>query len=288
MLQGESGVGKELFARAIHRLSRRNTEPFVSENCAALPDSLFEAEVFGSEKGAYTGSDRTRTGLVERACGGTLFLDEIAELGLSTQSKLLRVLQEREVRRVGSSQTMSVDFRLVTATLCNLEEEVRQRRFREDLFFRIQVVSLWIPPLRERREDIPLLAEEFAGKVARARRIAVPFISDRAMEVLTNYDWPGNVRELRNEIEYAVTLSPEEITRESLSGRFDRTLHSYNLPRRVREELGTDLTGLERMVLGGVIRDVLQETGGNRTQAARVLGIPKANLYRRMRRYGLR
>ena len=287
MIHGESGVGKELIARAVHRLSTRARGPFVSENCAAFPESLFEAEVFGSEKGAYTGADAARPGLLERATGGTLFLDEIAETGHAMQSKLLRVLQEREVRRVGGARSIPVDFRLITATHRDLEEEVRRDRFRQDLFFRVQVVTIRVPALRERREDIPLLARDFVRRIAARRAIAAPMIEDDAMEVLCEYDWPGNIRELQNEMECAVTLSPERITADVLSGRFSRHFLTYSVSQRVREELGTDLPGLEKMVLGGVIRDVLEETGGNKTRAARILGIPKASLYRRLVKYGI-
>ncbi len=288
LIQGESGVGKELVARAIHRLSHRRNGPFVGENCAAFPETLIEAELFGNEKGAYTGADRARAGLLERASGGTLFLDEIGELPATMQSKLLRVLQEREVRRVGGDRSIPTDFRLLTATHRDLEEDVRAGRFRQDLFFRVQVVTVRVPPLRERRDDIPVLVRQFIKILAKRRGISPPEVDGAALTVLCNYEWPGNVRELQNELERAMTLSPELISPESLSTRFHRPFLQYSLTRRVREELGTNLDGLEKMLLGGVIRDVLEEAGGNKTHAARLLGIAKASLYRRLTKYGIK
>ncbi len=288
LIHGESGSGKELIAKAIHRLSARRDGPFVSENCAAFPESLLEAEVFGSERGAFTGADRMRPGLLERANHGTLLLDEIGEMGSGMQSKLLRALQEREVRRVGGNETIPVNFRLITATHKILEEEVIKGRFRQDLFFRVQVISIRVPSLRERREDIALLLQFFLRQLAEKHKVATPSIDSTAFAALQNYDWPGNIRELRNEIERALTLSPELITVESLSPRFRPAVLPLSVAKRVREELGADLYGLEKLVLGGVIQEVLTEVGGNKTAAARILGIPKTNLYRRLDRYGIR
>ena len=286
-ISGESGTGKEMIARAIHSHSKRQG-PFVSENCAAFSETLLEAEIFGSEKGAFTGADRSRVGLIERAQEGTLFLDEIGEMAPALQSKLLRVLQEREVRRVGGSEMIPVDFRLVTATHRNLEREVREGRFREDLLFRILVINVTIPPLRDRPEDVPLLVKHFLDEIARSRGLPNPVIHEAAQKMLAEYHWPGNIRELRNEIERALTLSPDVIGPDSLSNRFERPFIPNNVARRVRDELGADIFSLERVVLGGVIQEVLEETGGNKAQAARILGIPKTNLYRRLHRYGIK
>lgn len=287
LIQGESGTGKELIARAIHSLSKRAAGPFVSENCAAFSPTLLESEIFGSEKGSYTGAHQTRAGLLERAQGGTLFLDEIGEMDLRLQSKLLRVLQEREVRRVGGSQLIPVDFRLITATHRDLSEEVTAGRFREDLLFRILVIRIEVPPLRARREDIPLLVEHFVAQFARDHGVPVPKVDKGAMRHLMQYAWPGNIRELRNEMERALALTPDRMTMESLSERLQEPFLPRSVARRVRRELGTDLRGLERAVLGGVIREVLEETGGNKTRAAEILGLPKTSLYRRLEWYGI-
>ena len=287
LVNGESGTGKEMLARALHRRSDRSSGPFVSENCAALSESLLEAEIFGSEKGAYTGADSSRPGLIERANGGTLFLDEIGEMGKSLQTKLLRALQEREVRRVGGTQLIPIDFRLVTATHKDLDVEVREGRFREDLYFRINVMRLPLPSLRERPEDIPLLIERFVAEICERRGIAKPTIHEEALDVLMQQPWPGNIRQLRNEVERALAISPEEITPDVLSVKQGTGFIPTPVARRVREELGNNIYSVERVVLGGVIQEVLEEAEGNKAKAARILGIPKTNLYRRLRRYGI-
>ncbi len=287
LIDGESGTGKELIGQAIHKHSTRNRQTFVTENCAALTESLLEAELFGCEKGAYTGADASRPGLFERANHGTVFLDEIGEMSAGLQSKLLRVLQEREVRRVGGSQNRRVDFRLIAATHRNLDEEARAGRFRLDLLYRIDVIRVHIPPLRERPEDIPLLTSHFLGVFARSIGTPVPVVTEETLKVLAAYAWPGNVRELRNEIERAITLSPDVITPDSLSPRLERSPIPNSVAQKVRDEVGTNIYGLEKIVLGGIIRDILRETGGNKTAAARILGLPKTTLYRRMRRYGI-
>ncbi len=286
LILGESGTGKELVGRALHRLSRRKGR-FVSENCAAISDSLLEGELFGTEKGAYTGAHSARAGLIEESDGGTLFLDEIAEMGGSLQSKLLRVLQEREVRRLGSASPRPVDFRLVSATHRDIDRRVAEGQFRSDLLFRIDVVRIELPPLRERSGDVSLLAHHFLKGVARAHGGAVPPMEPATLEVLERFPWPGNVRELRNEIERAYALSPDRIGPESLSPRLRQTAIPHPLSRQIRDQIGSDLGHLERVVCGGVVRDVLLETGGNKAEAARRLGIPKTNLYRRLERYGI-
>ena len=200
LIRGESGTGKELVAAAIHRLSPRKEMPFVCENCGAIAEQLAEAELFGHEKGAFTGASIARTGLIERARGGTLFLDEVSEMEPSLQKKLLRVLQEKSVRRVGAIRTVPVDFRLVSATNRDLEKMVARKCFREDLYYRLNVTSIRLPALRHRREDIPLLVDHFVGIHSRKNRQEVPGFSSEILEILSAYDWPGNIRELGNEI----------------------------------------------------------------------------------------
>jgi DNA-binding NtrC family response regulator len=207
LIQGESGTGKELIARAIHTLSPRRGQPFVAVNVAAIPDTLIESELFGHEKGAFTGAHARRLGKFELAHGGTLFLDEIGSLRLDLQTKLLRALQEREIERIGGMRTVAVDVRVLAATNVNLRQAVRDRAFREDLFYRLNVVPVNVPPLRERRDDIPLLVEHFVRKIARECNRDVRGVSAGALEVLTRYDWPGNVRELENVIHRAVVLA---------------------------------------------------------------------------------
>ncbi len=209
LITGESGTGKELVAKALHRLSPRSHKPFIAVNCAALPESLLESELFGHEKGAFTGATALRKGRFEIAHGGTLFLDEIGEMSLSTQVHLLRVLEERELMRVGGSTPIPVDVRVVVATNRDIREEVSAGRFRRDLYYRIKVLMIDVPPLRERREDIPLLVNKFVREFCEENRRSFAGLTDEALEVLVNYDWPGNVRELRNLIESMLVLSPD-------------------------------------------------------------------------------
>jgi len=218
LILGESGTGKELIGKAIHRLSGRKGR-FVSENCAAISDTLLEGELFGAERGSYTGAHTSRKGLIEEASGGTLFLDEIGEMGPALQSKLLRVLQEREVRRIGSTVTRPVDFRLVTATHRNLDQQVDVGAFRSDLLFRIDVIRIELPPLREREGDVSILAKHFLEQVASSHHRSAPEITDRALQYLEGFPWPGNVRELRNEMERAFALEPNRIDATDLSPR---------------------------------------------------------------------
>lgn len=287
LIHGESGTGKELVGRAIHRLSARANGPFIHESCAAFSETLLESELFGHEKGAFTGAAQRREGLIERAEGGTLFLDEVGEMSPALQSKLLRVLQEREVRRVGGGDPCRVDFRLITATHRDLEAEVEAGRFRSDLLYRICVITIRLPPLRDRVEDIPILVDRFLTEVSERHGTAKPRVHRDAMRLLCRHPWPGNIRELRNEIERVVTLTDGEIRACDLSRRLDGNPVRTALAGRVRARYGSNLDGLERLVLGGVIRDVLDETRGNKSEAARILGIPKSNLYRRLRKYAL-
>ena len=280
LIQGESGTGKELIARAIHYASPRAGAPLVSVNCAALPETLLESELFGHEKGAFTGAVATRKGRFELADGGSLFLDEIGDLPLHLQVKLLRVLQEREFERVGSSRPVAVDVRLLAATHQNLEILVRAGRFRDDLYYRINVVTIALPPLRERREDIPLLLDHFVEKFSRRNGKRIGGLTREAREALLRYDYPGNVRELENLVERAVILTRDEV------------IGLEDLPLGVKEREGetsgeTSLTvrveGLERRM----IREALDRADGVQTRAAEILGISERVLRYKLKKYGL-
>jgi len=280
LIRGESGTGKELIAKAIHYASRRAEGPLVRVNCAALPETLLESELFGHEKGAFTGAQATRRGRFELAHGGSLFLDEIGDLPPHLQVKLLRVLQEREIERVGSSRPIPVDVRLLAATHRDLEALVKAGSFREDLYYRINVVTLAVPPLRERREDIPLLLDHFLSKFARANGKTIRGLTREARDTLLRYDYPGNVRELENLMERAVVL-----TRDEVIGRAD-------LPLSVRdaEPESGEATGLPAAVEGlerRMIRDALARADGVQTRAAELLGISERVLRYKLRKYGL-
>ena len=280
LIRGESGTGKELIAKAIHYASRRAEGPLVRVNCAALPETLLESELFGHEKGAFTGAQATRRGRFELAHGGSLFLDEIGDLPPHLQVKLLRVLQEREIERVGSSRPIPVDVRLLAATHRDLEALVKAGSFREDLYYRINVVTLAVPPLRERREDIPLLLDHFLSKFARENGKTIRGLTREARDTLLRYDYPGNVRELENLMERAVVL-----TRDEVIGRAD-------LPLSVRdaEPESGEATGLPAAVEGlerRMIRDALARADGVQTRAAELLGISERVLRYKLRKYGL-
>ncbi|MCP5523896.1 MAG: sigma-54-dependent Fis family transcriptional regulator [Verrucomicrobiales bacterium] len=288
LIQGESGTGKEMFAKAIHRLSPRARQPLVTVHCAALPATLLESELFGHEKGAFTGANERRIGRFEQANGGTLFLDEIGEIDASTQVKLLRVLGERTFERLGSNKTVSVDVRLVAATNRDLEELVRTRAFREDLFFRLRVVELWLPPLRDRIGDVPLLAAHFLKEIARQYGKAVTGFTMDAMNTLLAHPWPANVRELRNAIEGAVALCrTDRISLRDLptSVREPREATLPSAPRRARVSAPDGLT-LKESERQQIIH-ALQETRGNRTLAAKQLGISRRTLHRKLHVYQL-
>ncbi|MBX6362690.1 MAG: sigma-54-dependent Fis family transcriptional regulator [Gemmatimonadetes bacterium] len=278
LITGESGTGKELIAREIHRASGRGD--FVAINCAALPENLLESELFGHERGAFTGADREKPGLFEAAHGGTLFLDEVAELPLPLQPKLLRALEQGEVRRVGSTKARAVDARIVAATNRDLEAETQDGRFRDDLFWRLNVLHIHVPPLRERPADIPLLAEHFLARAAveGGAPHAPRGISAEAMGLLTAYPWPGNVRELRNAIERAATLArTDEIRAEDLPPRIREAGWSASLVADATGR-GLSLRELER----AYIAEVLRQTGGNKSRAAEILGLDRKTLYRKL------
>jgi Nif-specific regulatory protein len=273
LLIGENGTGKELIARYIHRLSSRKESPFISVNCAAIPNTLLESELFGYEKGAFTGATSQRKGRFELANKGTIFLDEIGDLPLETQSKLLRVLQEREFERLGGTKTIKIDVRIIAATNQNLEEKIDHKLFREDLFYRLNVFPIRIPPLRERKEDIPLLAHHFLSIYAREMNKNVTRISTDVMDRLLNYPWPGNVRELQNVLERAVVLTSSET--------IDTT--GLMLPSKQTAEREAPGEGLKEVVERfkmNFIRETIQRCGGNQTEASKILKIQPSYLSR--------
>jgi len=279
LILGESGTGKELVARAIHANSPRRGNHFVPLNCAALSETILESELFGHEKGAFTGATQTRKGRFEYAHGGTLFLDEIGDLPPDTQVKLLRVIEYGEVTRIGANESFKVDVRLIAATNKNLMSLVREGKFREDLYYRLKVVTVDLPPLRERLEDLPLLVQSFVDEFSRRQNRKSPEITPAAMELLYNYDWPGNVRELRNCVEAMVALDK------------DAKIDTEDVPRYVKQGEETPTSS----GLGGVnleekekesIRKALALCEGNREKAAKMLGIGERTLYRKIKRYG--
>ena len=276
LVLGESGTGKELVARAIHRRSRRSRGPFVAINCAAIPVTLLESELFGHERGAFTGAFARREGRFKMADGGTLFLDEVAELDPLIQAKLLRVLQEGEFERLGGTQTLRVDVRVLASTNKNLLELSRTGRFRVDLFYRLNVISIMLPSLRERTDDIPLLAQHFLSRFAEKNRKEVRTISREAMELLIAHDWPGNVRELENTIEHAVVLSRGDTIR--VDDLPDLVASDASAKQYLTIQLGTPLDEIEQQV----IQQTLRLTRGNKRLAAQLLGIATRTIYRKL------
>ncbi len=281
LIQGESGTGKELIARAVHFYSGRADRSFLAVNCGALPESLLESELFGHVKGAFTGAVGEKKGLFRAADGGTLFLDEIAEMPMALQVKLLRALQEQEVLPVGSATPVRFDARIIAATNKNLEGEVAEGRFREDLFYRLNVIEIDLPPLRERREDIPLLARHFAAKIARAQSAADKALTPDAMRALVGYHWPGNVRELENAVERAFILSGDEIDVAALPPKIAAD-SSRALEMRDPEGVRATLEETERRH----IIEVLRSVDDDKNRAATILGIDLSTLYRKMKKYG--
>lgn len=279
LVTGESGTGKELVARATHELSDRREGPFVTVNCSAVPENLIESELFGHEKGAFTGADRRRIGKFEQADGGTLFLDEIGEIPLHVQVKLLRVLQERSFERVGGNETIGVDVRIITATNRNLDDEVEKGTFRQDLFYRLNVVGVELPPLRDRKSDIPILAEYFIKLYAKNHAKSIYSLTPEALDCLIKYPFPGNVRELGNIIEQAVVLSRGDI----ITVR-DLPLRVYTGEEKSEGNLGLEekVAELERDTLFKALR----ETGGNKSAAARSLGISERKIRYMLKKYG--
>jgi len=287
MISGESGTGKELIAKSLHYNSARKAHPLVTVNCAALSESLLESELFGHEKGAFTGADRRREGRFMQADGGTIFLDEVGETSSRMQAKLLRVLQEKEIQRVGSEAVLQVDVRVVAATNRDLEEDVQAGRFREDLFYRLNVMHLTVPPLRDRQEDIPLLAQHFLEKYARRNRKTVKGFAPLAMDMLLKYDWPGNVRELENAIERAVILlSGEHTTEKQLPLRIVRQ-HPEHVTAADTVMPATDGTRTLEDMEKEAIEATLAATDGNKSETARRLGISRKTLHNKLKAYGV-
>lgn len=289
LITGESGTGKELVARALHAGSARAQKPLVTVNCAALAENLLESELFGHEKGSFTGAERRREGRFSQAHGGTLFLDEIGEMPLLLQAKLLRALQEGEVQRVGSDTPIQVDVRVLAATNRDLRVEVAERRFREDLYFRLNVITMEVPPLRARPEDIPVLAAHFMECFAARNRKTLKGFSSQAMDVLLRYSWPGNVRELENAVERAVILSTGELIteRELPLALTDERTPTAPVEGTVVENAGS-LAGLPlEEVERRAIAETLRETEDNKSEAARRLGITRATLHNKLKKYGL-
>jgi DNA-binding NtrC family response regulator len=278
LITGESGTGKELVARAIHYNSPRAQGPFIPVNCAAIPENLLESEMFGHMKGSFTDAKADRKGLFEEAQGGTLFLDEISELPISLQAKLLRVLQEKEVRRVGGARSIPVDVRVIAATNLDLAGEVKAKRFREDLYYRLNVIEVHMPALRERPEDIPLLALHFTKKYAEPMNKPVAGLTEGALALLMDYAWPGNVRELENVIERGVTLTRgEKIGSEDLP----QAVRGDSGDRHMIEEAAEKTRTLAEVERAYILR-VMEKTAGNKYQAAQVLGIDRKTLYRKL------
>lgn len=281
LITGESGTGKEMVARRIHEMSNRGRKPFMALHCAALTETLLESELFGHEKGAFTGAASTRRGRFEEADGGTIFLDEIGEISPSTQVKLLRFLQTREFERVGGNQTISVDVRIVTATNRNLAEEVQKGRFREDLYYRLNVINIETPPLRTRRSDIPLLMRHFVDKYSRENSKTIQEIDSEFVRELESYDWPGNVRELENVIERAVVLTE--------SGR----ITADHLPRTVTQTSGSKAWGNDVFIPGSRLEDLeryailatYESTGGDSAETAQILGVSQRKIQYKLRDY---
>ncbi len=279
LLTGETGVGKEVVAESLHALSRRSGGPFVRLNCGAVPESLLESELFGHERGAFSGADRARPGLFEAADKGTIFLDEIGEMSLTAQVRLLRVLDQRTVTRIGSTKEIPIDVRLVSATHRDLQALIRSGKFRQDLFFRISTTTIQIPPLRSRPLEVPLLARHFADAIAARMALEAPWLDDSALDCLRAHNWPGNVRELKNAMEHAVVMaSGGRITREHLPEPL-----RAGAPEPVRSDVKDRVASAEREA----IVEALKQTGENRTHAAKLLGISRRTLVYKLARYGI-
>ena len=285
LITGESGTGKELVARGIHEASPRRERPFIAINCGGIPETLLESELFGFVKGAFTGADRSHKGLIEEAEGGTLFLDEVGELPLSLQVKLLRVLQEREIRPLGTAASRKIDVRILGATARDLAQEIRQGRFREDLFFRLNVIHIQIPPLRQRQADISLLCQHFLEKLDLEMDVGRRMLSPEVMALFDQYDWPGNVRELENIIHRCAVIAD------------DQTIRVEHLPQHMqggasrahdeRDGCGLSLKQAQEAVEKKYIADALRETGGNRLQASKILEMSYPSLLSKIKKYGL-
>ena len=278
---GESGTGKELIARAIHLNYSRKNKPYIKVNCAALNENLLESELFGHVKGAFTGAHQSRKGRFEEASGGDIFLDEIGDLPSTTQVKLLRVLEEKVIERVGDNRSVHVNSRVITATNRDLKQMVKDGKFRKDLYYRINVIPITIPPLRERRGDIPLLAETFFRRISLKNDKPIKGISNLAMDILMNYGWPGNVRELKSAMEYAfVTCQGPQIHPNHLPPDITGDIRLFS----EKNQFNSDPNEVKKKLL----MDALEQSGGNQTKAAEILGITRVTVWNRMKRYGIR
>jgi two-component system nitrogen regulation response regulator NtrX len=290
LITGENGTGKELVARATHNLSKRRDKPFVEVNCAAIPEELIESELFGHEKGAFTGATAMRKGKFDLAHGGTLFLDEIGDMSLKTQAKILRILQEHKFERVGGSRTIEVDVRVIAATNKDLEEEIRQGNFRQDLYYRLNVLPFHVPPLRDRREDIPLLARHFLVYFCNKEGLPPKILEPEALESLTDYPWPGNIRELKNLIERLVIMTREE------------TITAADLPESIKPKTAAARTAARSVAGAGdaatfkeareefekeFILQKLEEFEGNISRTAEAIDIERSNLHRKIKAFGI-
>ena len=287
LILGESGTGKELIARAVHKMSHRAKNPFIKVNCAAIPEELIESELFGSDRGAFTGAVKTRDGKFLQADRGTLFLDEIGDMSLSVQAKVLRALEQGEFERVGGAKTFQVDVRVIAATNKNLHAEVECGKFREDLYFRLNVVPLTAPPLRERREDVPELAEHFLNTYAEENGFLPKALSEETRDLLLQYDWPGNIRELKNLVErLSIMVSGDTIYPEDLP-----TLDGMSIPKQPGSfpdlGVGKTLRQVREAVERHYIAEALERHGGNVTRASNALGIERTNLHKKIKQYDL-
>jgi two-component system response regulator HydG len=287
LITGDSGTGKELIARSLHFNSLRKDKPLVVVNCAAITETLLESELFGHEKGSFTGADKRREGRFMQADRGTIFLDEIGETSSTMQAKLLRVLQEKEIQRVGGEETLKVDVRIIAATNRDLEKEVAEGKFREDLFYRLNVMTLVVPSLRERRDDIPLLAQHFLKKFADKNRKTIKGFVPLAMDMFVNYDWPGNVRELENAIERAVILATgEHITEAQLPLNITEQYADVEKLSRSATQILDGTHSLEDIEKEAILA-ALSASNGNKAEAARRLGITRKTLHNKLKAYGL-
>ena len=287
LIAGESGVGKELVARAIHRNSLRSRDRFVQVNCAAIPDDLIESELFGHEKGSFTGATEKQIGKFEQADKGTIFLDEVGDMSLKTQAKVLRVLQEGEVERLGSARTSKVDVRVIAATNKNLEDEIEKGTFREDLYFRLAVIPIYVPPLRDRKDDIPLLVRHFADLFARDNNFRPKRVTPAAMDVLQRYRWKGNIRELRNTVERLIIMTPAD----SIDlADLPESIRIDGPPRGPDNDLGKAGTLREHKEVSerAFLVQKLRETGWNISKTAELIDTPRSNLYKKLEQYNIK
>jgi DNA-binding NtrC family response regulator len=287
LITGESGSGKELIAKTIHKLSDRKENPFISVNCAAIPETLLESELFGYEKGAFTGAVKQHIGKFERASRGTIFLDEIGDLSLGLQAKLLRVLQDKEIERLGSTKAVKVDVRLVSATNRSLSKSVLEGSFREDLLYRVKVFEITVPPLRERKKDIPLLADHFLKKYSKSIGKEIKTISSSAMRFFLNYNWPGNVREMENLIQRAIILEDSNVIKEETISELSIYQASHDGVKREDVKVKARIEAIKADEEKKLITDALTETRWKKTEAAARLGISRKSLFNKMKKYGL-